>query len=109
MEIEVKYIVNKVEFSNIEQAKKYEDYLNKSLEKAKFKEGQTVYFWDNVNKCPVISKVNKIKIRECGLFEDKVSILYRLNNLSTYKEEPMLYSSMADLIDNMIRNCQDLR
>ena len=105
--MEIKYIVNGREFSDIEEAKSYEESL--TLKKTKFKEGQTVYFWDNANKCLVVSKVNKIKIRTCGLFEDKVRILYKLNNLATYKEEPMLYSSMADLIDSMIRNCQDLR
>ena len=102
--MEVKYIVNGIEFSDRKQAKKYEESL--ALSNAKFKEGQTVYFWDNADNCPVIATIAAVN---CDTFNNKPRILYKLNNWVSYKSEPTLFASWDELTDYIRKKCRDIR
>lgn len=102
--MEVKYIVNGIEFLDKKQAKKYEESL--ALSNAKFKEGQTVYFWDSADGFPVEATIAAVK---CDTFNNKPRILYKFNNWVKYKSEPTLFASWDELTDFIRKKCRDIR
>ena len=102
--MEVKYIVNGIEFSDRKQAKEYEESL--AIKNAKFKEGQTVYFWDGSNNCPIMATIVAVK---CDTFNNKARIFYKINNWVSYKSEPTLFASWEELTESIRKKCKDIR
>ena len=100
--MEIKYIVNGVEFSDFEEAKSYEESL--TLKKAKFEEGQKVYFWDTNVGCLVEATIKEIKYISVN---NKPRILYTFTNWANDKYESALFGSYKEFHKHILQKARE--
>lgn len=100
--MEIKYIVNGQEFSAIEEAKSYEESL--TLKKAKFKEGQTVCFWDTIVGHLVEATIKEVKYSSIN---NKPRILYTFTSWPNDKYEEALFGSYKEFKEYILNKCND--